>query len=196
LIPIPTDVIVRSILGIALEEPEEIPPEKCGIQIAGYMDRPKGAIVVAQQHRPEWRRFTMAHEIGHWVIHPDETYHRDMPLSGGERANLLRPLEEQEADVFASELVMPRKPIVSFFERNFGSAIDGGSLDARIALWLSTNGRRLNEIDLCKDLRRRSLAVAVASSFGPDHVFVPLSKKFGVSPTAMAIRLEELGLVI
>src|SRR5678815_5491706 len=125
LIPIRTDIIVRALLGITLDEPEEIPSDKKGMEIAGYMDRATGRIVVAQKYRPEWRRFTMAHEIGHWIIHPGISYHRDRPLTGGERANMSRPAEEQEADIFASELVVPRKPLVSYFERAFGPVIDG-----------------------------------------------------------------------
>lgn len=166
------------------------------MEIAGYMDRATGRIVVAQKYRPEWRRFTMAHEIGHWIIHPGISYHRDRPLTGGERANMSRPAEEQEADIFASELVMPRKPLVSYFERAFGPVIDGRTMDARTALMLSTTGRKLNEIALSADLRCRSLAVAEATSFGTERLFVSLSTRFGVSKTAMAIRLEELALVI
>lgn len=196
LIPIRTDIIVRALLGIVLVEPEEIPSDNKGMEIAGYMDRATGQIVVARKYRPEWRRFTMAHEIAHWRIHPDLCYHRDRPVTGAERANLSRPAEEQEADIFASELVMPSRPLVSYFERAFGAVINGKAMDAGTALLLATTGRKLNEIDLSADLRRRSLAAAQASSFGPNRLFVSLSRRFGVSPTAMAIRLEELELVI
>lgn len=38
-------------------------------------------------------------------------------------------------------------------------------------------------------------AAASAKSFGPGNCFKPLIELFGISPTAMAIRLDELGLV-
>lgn len=62
LVPVPTDVIVRSVLELALEEPEHIPAERVDFDIAGFMDRSSRRIVIAQKFKPEWRRFTTAHE--------------------------------------------------------------------------------------------------------------------------------------
>lgn len=196
LIPIPTEVIVRSVLQIDLSEPENIPPEKTGYEIAGYMDRQHRQIVVAQGFRPEYRRFTMAHEIAHWVMHPEIRYHRDRPLSGAERADASRPPEEQEADLFAAELLMPRRLLTDHFRSAFGKQIDGTNPDHELAFWLSDERRAVNEIDLCQNgVRYRALLVATVSHFGPSSYVVPLAKRFGVSPTAMAIQLEDLGLV-
>jgi len=197
LIPVPTDVIVRSVLSLELEEPEEIPSERCGYEVAGFMDREAGRIVVAQKYRPEWRRFTMAHEIAHWVIHPDVKYHRDRPMTGAEPSDSGRPEEEKEADFFASELVMPTKPLAAYFFEVFGERIDGSTQDHSLSTWLSIGtNRRVNEIDFARSLRYRALLIAQTTSFGPTPNFVPLAKRFGVSPSAMAIRLENLGLVI
>ena len=196
MIPVATEVIIRSILRVNLEEPEEIPSEQRGYEIAAYMERTQNRIVVAQKYRPEWRRFTMAHEVAHWVIHPGISYHRDRPLTGAEQANSGRPVEEREADIFASELVMPTRLVTEHFEQVFIRPIDGRTPDYELAERLSSPERKINEIDLSANLRFRSMAVAVASSYGPGMVFVPLARRFGVSPTAMAIKLEELGLVI
>jgi hypothetical protein len=127
LLPIPVDVIARNVLALGLEEPEEIPATHCtpGFDTAGLIDRAGNRIVVAQKHRLEWRRFTIAHEIGHWVLHPNMNYHRDRPLNGGERANPERPQPEQEADTFAAELLMPGKALRRKFINAFGSEIDG-----------------------------------------------------------------------
>jgi Zn-dependent peptidase ImmA (M78 family) len=113
LLPIPVDKIARDLLGLSLEEPEEIlfANSADNYEVAGFLDRGERRIVVAQKFRPEWRRFTLAHEVAHWILHPKITHHRDRPLTGGERANQTRPKEEQEADVFAAELVMPEKPL-------------------------------------------------------------------------------------
>jgi hypothetical protein len=48
------------------------------------------------------RRFTIAHEIGHFVLHPE----RCRPERGG-GVNEAGRMEEREADAFAAELLMP-----------------------------------------------------------------------------------------
>src|SRR5216684_5096953 len=110
------DFIITHILGASLDKPEQIgrgPVQdmSVGLQVdvAGFIDRQARRIVIAQKFRLEWRRFTTAHEIAHWVLHPDFVIHRDRPLMGGERANRSRDLKEREADLFAAELLMPSK---------------------------------------------------------------------------------------
>jgi Zn-dependent peptidase ImmA (M78 family) len=148
--------------------------------------------VVAQKYKPEYRRFTMAHEIGHWVLHPAGLHHRDRPLSGGERANRTRPVQEQEADLFAAELTMPRKPLTDYFRQAFGEVV-GPTASADLISLMSCG--RVNEIDFRQDPRRRAMVVAEATMTGRSGVFGALAKRFGVSGIAMAIQLEDLGLV-
>src|SRR5579863_1485959 len=198
LLPIPVDKIARDLLGLSLEEPEEIlfAHSEDKYEVAGFLDRGERRIVVAQKFRPEWRRFTLAHEVAHWILHPKITHHRDRPLTGGERANQTRPHDEQEADVFASELLMPEKALRRKFTAAFGSPFDGREPDSTAAFWLSAgSNRHVNEIQLSADLRYRAMIIAQTASFAGRH-FTPLSTVFGVSPTALAIQLEDLGLVI
>jgi hypothetical protein len=198
LLPIPIDVIIREVLGLRLEEPEDVPASHRtpDFETAGFIDRSEGRIVVAQKQRLEWRRFTMAHEVGHFMLHPDVNYHRDRPLSGGERADFGRPVIEQEADVFAAELLMPRKALVRKFTEAFGSQFDGRRPDPDVAFWFSAGtGRAVDEIQFSSSLRYRATVVAETRSFGGRY-FTPLVRTFGVSPTAMAIQLEDLRLVI
>lgn len=55
------------------------------------------------------RRFTIAHEIGHYVLHPSSLLHYDRPDVVHFRAkNILGP-EEREANYFAAELFMPEE---------------------------------------------------------------------------------------
>lgn len=196
LIPIPVDVIARSLLGLTLEEPEEIPSEEKGVETAGLMDRPTALIVAAQKFPYEWRRFTIAHEIGHWILHPNVRYHRDRPLNGGEQANASRPPEEQVVDKFASELLMPTRVLKMYFLEMFGKPIDGRVSTSELAQDLSSIG---NTSITCEDLARgsrfRSLLVANLSANRFGAYFPPIAKRFGVSRTAMAIQLENLQLV-
>jgi hypothetical protein len=52
------------------------------------------------------RRFTIAHEIGHFVLHP----HRLAPQRGGP-GNAAWQRQEREADQFAAELLMPENMV-------------------------------------------------------------------------------------
>lgn len=196
LIPIPVDVIARSLLGLTLDEPEEIPSEEVGVETAGMMDRPTGLIVAAQKFPYEWRRFTIAHEIGHWVLHPNVRYHRDRPLNGGEHANGSRPKEEQEVDKFASELLMPTRVLNTYFLEMFGKPIDGRVSTSALAQELSSIGNTsITREDLSRGLQFRCMLVAKLSANRVGAYFPPLAKRFGVSTTAMAIQLEHLELV-
>jgi hypothetical protein len=60
------------------------------------------AIVLRGTGDERRRRFTIAHEIGHFVLHPG----RVAPERGGP-ANQAGRDQEREADVFAAELLMP-----------------------------------------------------------------------------------------
>ncbi len=60
------------------------------------------AIVVRGASNARRRRFTIAHEIGHFVLHPG----RLAPERGG-AVNEAWRLQEREADQFAAELLMP-----------------------------------------------------------------------------------------
>ena len=51
------------------------------------------------------RRFTIAHEIGHFVLHPE----RGRPECGGAAVDEAERVEECEADAFAAELLMPER---------------------------------------------------------------------------------------
>ncbi len=202
LLPIPVDVIACKLLDLTLEEPEEMRfgHEFEQYEVAGFLDRAERRIVIAQKFPLEWRRFTMAHEIAHWMLHPDVTSHRDRALCGGERANGRRPLQEQEADVFAAELLMPTKALKRRFIDAFGGPFDGRKIDSEVAFWLSAGvarrgiARRVTEVDLSSNLRYRAMIIAETASFAGHH-FSPLTDAFGVSPTALAIQLEDLGLV-
>jgi predicted transcriptional regulator len=60
------------------------------------------AIVVNGGGDDRRRRFTIAHEIGHFVLHPE----LQRPERGG-RVNEAGRVLEREADAFAAELLMP-----------------------------------------------------------------------------------------
>jgi len=62
------------------------------------------AIVLRGASSEHRRRFTVAHEIGHFVLHPQ----RLAPERGG-GVNAAWQAQEREADQFAAELLMPER---------------------------------------------------------------------------------------
>jgi hypothetical protein len=64
------------------------------------------AIVLHGDSGERRRRFTIAHEIGHFMLHPPRAR-----MERGGRVSEAGRLEEREADSFAAELLMP-EPLV------------------------------------------------------------------------------------
>jgi len=134
-------------------------------------------------------RFTVGHEIGHWVLHrrfvPDRA--SQMALFEGRapepsilcrEANKREPAEWQ-ADRFSSYLLMPRDLVLKAWREKRGPApwvFDMPKYRAAVA-----NGFTDSFDAVAKDMMNH-----VASDFAP---------QFGVSIEAMRIRLENLGLL-
>lgn len=107
---VPVENIVRS-LGI------EIKLDKVDNDLSGFIVRDrqgKKAIIGANKsHHPHRRRFTIAHEFGHFLLHEGHTVHLD-ENRGALRVNLRNSesargedSDEKEANLFAAELLMP-----------------------------------------------------------------------------------------
>ena len=190
-------VIITEILGLHYSEPEEIPSPPGHGKIAGSMDRSKKEIAVVQRQRPEVKRFTSAHEIGHWILHTGTEYFRDAPIDGSDR-DQERPIEEREADLFAAALLMPTNFVRSEFRQHFRrDSLAVAPIDEDL-ITLLVHGVD-EEIRPAKPSALRStrqiskLAAQCLSVWRPGSP--SLAKRFKVSPGAMAIRLEELKLV-
>jgi hypothetical protein len=78
-------------------------------EVAGFIDRPARKIALSRQFPPEIVRFTGAHEIGHWLLHPRQVVHRDRPIKGLDNNITRRRPHEQEADYFSACFLAPRK---------------------------------------------------------------------------------------
>lgn len=162
-------------------------------EVAGAYDRKRKVILVSTQFPPEEVRFTGAHEIGHLILHPQHgPLHRDRPIFRSGQPNPTKPVTEQEADYFAACFLIPDQLLKREFKDRFGAKCPF-ELDEAAALFLHledqfediSNG--VNPMVLA-----RSLAVAI--SFRGEH-FYSLAQRFRVSPSAMALRLVEIGLV-
>ena len=156
--------------------------------ILGCLDRPNKTVATSERSPPAERLFTAGHELGHWVLHEDETEHRDRPVD----VRSPRPRREREADEFAAAYLMPSKWVAEDLERRFGSL--PVNVDENLAWWLDqTDHERLLVPNADADLERAK-AIAVCTNVGAGH-FCSLADEYGVSATAMALRLLELDLI-
>ena len=167
---------------------------RSGFEAAGALDRRRGVLAVSSRYAYPTQRFTAAHEIGHYVLHPwigDKIVHRDRAVDGGPAAG--RPAFEREADYFAACLLVPLKVLEEQFIARFGTR--------KPLPQTETVAFHLGERDVAKlfsapkgSLMFASL-VARAQSFDTKR-FPSLAAYFGMSVGAMAIRLREAGLIV
>lgn len=194
LFEIPDPELAASLLNVSFEYRENLGRfgfRGSHFEVAGQIDRNARRIAISRKFPPDVARFTGAHEIGHWLLHPGEIMHRDRPIKGLEQGTLVRPPYEKEADYFAACFLMPRKLVERAFELSFSTkkfvfdevkAFHFCPSDPESLLWPR------------EDFLDRELALATAERYGTLR-FTSLAKRFRVSANTMAIRLRELNLI-
>lgn len=114
---------IASALGIRVQfEPTE--DELSGFLLRD-LNRQKAIIGVNERHPENRRRFTIAHELGHYLLHEQEKLHVDRRFQinlRDENSSKGESEEEKEANLFAAELLMP----VQFIGRDLAEV---GALD-------------------------------------------------------------------
>ena len=99
-IPVPVERIADSLRLVPMAfDPAKDPDLK---DYAGAIDHANRVVYVNKADPPVRRRFTMAHEIGHAVLHPGEDI-----LDFRRNIDGPRDPKEIEANKFAAELLMP-----------------------------------------------------------------------------------------
>ena len=128
-------------------------------------DNGKTLIGVNASHIESRKRFTIAHELGHFMLHGNKEVFVDTDKNLFIRFRKKQThysLEEAEANAFAAELLMPEDWLITDFK----------------AL-LATIKQSLGKLE----------------SFHYDFIVRSLAEKFSVSDKAMKIRLDNLSLV-
>lgn len=157
-------------------------------EAAGEIDHETKIVRISAQPSIPVRRFTTAHELGHAALHPGLTLHRDLPIRGPTATKNWR---EREANWFASAFLMPRRRLISAFLAAFEFAPFYLNDDSAFAL-CSTRAETV--LAKLSGIRGLSRLLADANRYGGREI-PRLTAMFGVSTDAMAIRLEQLGLV-
>jgi hypothetical protein len=133
-LPVPVEVLADSHYGLFVEEARDlwtrlIVPED--VHLSGLLQPADRLIVVDEEEAaraPGRRRFTIAHELGHWVLHcsalsAPPVYCRNVSVredtDPGQSADaapsalLEYPPSELEANQFAAAILMPRELLLA-----------------------------------------------------------------------------------
>ena len=120
-LPVPVEDIADTVFGLLVRDVEDMsaapgaPELLVGQALSGLLLPARGEIWVNAGEARQWpprRRFTIGHELGHWVMHrvagQQSLFCRRTTVDeSGQRARAVRDIEE-EASVFSAELLMPR----------------------------------------------------------------------------------------
>lgn len=114
--PIPVEDVARHIGAEVVEEDFADDEDISGLAIR---DGERRIIGVNKQHAPARKRFTIAHEIGHLLLHTGRPVIMDRTfVSYRDRVSgLATDTDEMQANAFAAELLMPRAMVLDEVRR-------------------------------------------------------------------------------
>lgn len=210
--PVPVEEIVEQHLGLTLDFDDlhrlfELPRAEPGqAEILGAIDLEEGRVIIDQSLDPDQNPalegryfFTVTHEGGgHWRLHR-HLFRRaalqqaalfDQPSCSTVicRSNSDKRREEWQADYYASCLLMPRKLVRDLWVETFP---DGYPRILEQTPWIEHSfgviPRTKSEGALAQVQRENAVL---------EEFVRPLARRFRVSPIAMRIRLENLGLLL
>lgn len=166
------------------------PGTRQGFQLGGFIDRPARLIAISDQQKPRTKRFTLAHEIGHLLLHPGMHHHREMPIHGlGEPREPTEPTERQ-ANQFAGCYLVPTSLLIKAFRLSFGVESLTLTDDVAYELLGADFMSLMNSAPYSMAFER---VVAQALRYR-GRQFDSLHNLFQVSPTTLAMRLRQVGL--
>lgn len=159
-------------------------------EVSAQIDRESNLIKVSSQEPKESRNFTLAHELGHALMHIQTGLHRDPPPD--DMKDFRHEYKEREANKFAALFLMPEKLVrEEFFEiyrvEKFVLNQD------RYEVLKQSKHKNIDE--LVKTREGLASVLAKTGNYNRIHPVESLSERFNVSASAMAIRLIELDLV-
>lgn len=123
-LPVPVEAIAEDLLGLRVVAADL--GHHAGHVVSGVLKVGQRLLWVAANEPPERRRFTIAHEIGHWECHRHE---QGQLCLFDDRAARSDP-REREANTFAATLLMPAEPVAAAWEHLCSL---GGDHDDRVA---------------------------------------------------------------
>jgi IrrE N-terminal-like domain len=138
-LPVPIDDIADTHVGLLIRDVADLTtapgaPELAPDQsLSGLLLASKGEIWVNASEGKQWpprRRFTIGHELGHWQLHRAagqqtlfcrkaavEEGEGEKPKPSAKKPKKKKPSIEDEANIFAAALLMPRYLMREHYER-------------------------------------------------------------------------------
>jgi hypothetical protein len=133
-LPVPVEDIADTCFGIYVRDVEDLttapgaPNLEEGQTLSGLLLAARGEIWVNAAEAREWpprRRFTIGHELGHWVMHrtgQESLFCREATVAPEETSEPATtrpplPISEEEANAFAAALLMPSRLIREHYSR-------------------------------------------------------------------------------
>jgi Zn-dependent peptidase ImmA (M78 family) len=159
-------------------------------EIAGQIDQVSRTVEISQQFPRETQYFTAAHELAHAFMHEQLCMHRDRPLNGVQKISP-KDIKERQADRFATFYLMPAKLIRRYFYQIFRTNVFQVNQITAQALNFNSTDELISQ---CRNQRQLSRLLASTTIYNSKAIR-SMSEIFNVSTEAMAIRLEELGIV-
>jgi hypothetical protein len=156
-LPVPIEDIADTHLGLLVRDVEDLgqapgaPELDHGQSLSGLLLPALGEIWVNAEEARQWparRRFTIAHELGHWRLHRGAAEHAVFCRSGSvasddDDARMQIPASEDEANVFAAAILMPTRLVQ---EQYVQCDRDFFRLCARFGASGAAMGRRLHAV--------------------------------------------------
>jgi hypothetical protein len=103
-LPVPVEAIAEDLLGLRVEE-------RPALGLSGMLLPAERRVVVNADEVAPRRRFTLAHELGHWVCQVREGAALPVYCRLEDVAESADRALEREANVFAAELLMPEPAV-------------------------------------------------------------------------------------
>jgi Zn-dependent peptidase ImmA (M78 family)/formiminotetrahydrofolate cyclodeaminase len=175
---------------VQVEKLDIIDDENGKFETAGIIDQKDKIVLISNNFDKDTQNFTAAHELGHALLHKHTILHRDRPINGTIE-NFKRNITERQADTFATNFLMPAKLVKNEFIELFQT--DKFVINELTAFNLIKDSPSKLRND-CKNLRGLAMKIASSERYN-NKSFISIAELFNVSITAMAIRLEELGLI-
>jgi len=107
-LPVPVEAIAEDLLGLAVAERHDL-------AVSGMLLPAERKIFVNSKDVPARRRFTLAHEVGHWVCQCLEGKGVPVMCRAEDVSERTDRTLEREANVFAAELLMPEPAVRAEF---------------------------------------------------------------------------------
>ena len=137
-LPVPVESIAVDLLGLCVDE---LP-----LDVSGLLLPVERQIYVNADEPPQRRRFTLAHELGHWVCQCLEGKAAPVYCRAADVAPDADRVLEREANVFAAELLMPEDQV----REEWGRAAMVAELAARFGVSAQAMAWRLYSFGLAE----------------------------------------------